>query len=237
MRGHCNRNREGPSQMGVEKQELLKMFVKFLQSDKLEHDLKMRCRGRHGIFGRGFGKHGHGMHHGRHGHHGPLGHRGHHGHHGGPHGFGRPHCNRGSHGPYGPHGRHGPHGSHGRHGPRGCFGHHGHDHMEKRGPHWIIDLTYNETDDVNDPQDNEQNASGSQAQDNDVQGQNDCNECKCSRFERHHRGRLGRWRLSPYKRREMPASAAENSCQTDGNETQDNLTVMVENINIENAAE
>uniref|UniRef100_A0A2A4K123 Uncharacterized protein n=1 Tax=Heliothis virescens TaxID=7102 RepID=A0A2A4K123_HELVI len=218
MRGSCKRF--GPemcdfSTLSTEKQELVKMFVDYLQSDKR----KSHGHGHHGHHGK-FGKHGHGKfgHFGKHGH-------GRHGMHVGRHG---------PHGHCGPHGRRGPHG-HGGHGRP-----HGHCHRGRHGLHgkhgkfwaqWSIDLT-EESDDsqaMESAVETGRNPSPPPAETTNQEDEgNNTDKCKCSCFGRKHGGRFGRRKL--HKRNQAPM--AENSSQTEDN-TQENLTEMVENINID----
>lgn len=212
------------NQLSKEKQELLKKFVEYLASDKNKNHDQVS-----------FGKHVHGKHHGRYGHHGN--HHGSHSHHGrcqkfsgfGRHGHGMHHVRYGHHGPHSHHGHHDLHNHH-----RGKFW-----------AHWTVDLTDDEFDDntkrvvepeanpSSSPQENDSSNDKGQGAEEDKQ----CN-CKCSRSNypgRHHHGRFGRWRRSPYKRSEV--SRTDNTSQNDGHieETQDNLTIMEDNINIEHA--
>ncbi|XP_047025948.1 cold and drought-regulated protein CORA-like [Helicoverpa zea] len=210
------------SALSTEKQELVKMFVDYLQSDTLKHH--GHGQGHHGHHGR-FGKDGHGK----------FGHFGKHGMHGGRHG---PHSMHG--GRHGPHGHCRPHGLRGHHGHGGHGRPHGHCHRGRHGLHgkhgkfwaqWTVDLT-EESDDSQNMVETGRNPSPPPAETTDQGAEgNNTDNCKCSRFGRRHGGRFGKWKLQ--KKNQVPV--AENSSQTEDNtdNTQENLTEMVENINID----
>ncbi|XP_075976265.1 uncharacterized protein LOC142976659 [Anticarsia gemmatalis] len=215
-----------------EKMELVKMFVEYLEADNRGHKHKMHKHGHHGMHGR-YGKHGHSKHHGRfgsfgrHGHHGHLGPH-HHGHHG-PH----------HHGHHGPH----HHGHHGHHHHRHGF----HGHNEKFRAQWTIDLTQDDREENTCVLETNRNPTSSHQENTTTSNEQqhsavNMTNCKCSGFGRRPCRRSGRWMLCPYKRTN---TTADNACQTEEpmtgdketeeNQEPENITSMVENINIENS--